>query len=177
MGRTRGIMFTMTTYGTWLRGDKRKWVDDGIIMPPDPVLEACDRERMKHEQYFFAEDQLLEIGAMMGKSLRERFDLHILALTIQRWHVHLVTAATSTPVADVVKCAKEAVRYGLRPGRPIWTDGYDKRFCFDDRILLARIRYAERHIEERGWPARPWDFIEEYPLAVTTPSPPPLAGG
>ena len=83
-----------------------------------------------------------------------------------------MTGATITPVPDVVKCAKEAVRYGLRPGRPIWTDGYDKRFCFDQRTLFARIKYVERHNLERGWPARPWpwDFIEVL-------SPPPLAGG
>jgi hypothetical protein len=27
---TLAIMVTMTTYGTWLRGDPRGWVEDGI---------------------------------------------------------------------------------------------------------------------------------------------------
>jgi hypothetical protein len=174
MANTLGIMFTMTSYGTWLRGDKRNWVDDGIVMPPDSLLEACDRVRMKYEPFLFSDDQLLEIGAMIGKSLRERLDLQILALTVRRWHLHLVTGTTSIAVPDVVKCTKEAVRYGLRPGRPIWTDGYDKRFCFNRQALAARIKYVERHNLECGWPARPWDFIEDYePLF----SPPPTAGG
>jgi hypothetical protein len=102
---------------------------------------------------------LLEIGAMMGKSLRERLRLQIFAMTVQRWHAHFIVGPTIVDVPDIVKCAKEAVRYGLRPGRPIWTDGYDKRFCFDRLTLANRIRYVERHNVERGLPARPWDFI------------------
>jgi hypothetical protein len=173
---TLAIMFTFTTYGTWVRGDMRGWVDDGITMPPDPVLEANDRERMKHEPYLFAYDQLFDIGRMIGRSLRERLEVRIFALTVQRWHAHLVIAATTVPVPDVVRCAKEAARYGLRPGRPIWTDGYDKRFCYDERTLVSRIRYVERHNIERGLPARPWDFIEAYETTPAAVCPPPLAG-
>jgi len=33
---TLAIMVTSTTYGTWLRGDKRGWVDDGRILPSLP---------------------------------------------------------------------------------------------------------------------------------------------
>ncbi len=44
MAETRAIMFTMTTYGTWLRGDRRGWVDDGIVFPADPDLNVADRQ-------------------------------------------------------------------------------------------------------------------------------------
>ncbi len=92
-----GTMFTMTTYGTWLRGDRRGWVDDGRILPP-----------------------------------------------------------------EVVKCAKEAVRYGLRAGRPIWTADYDKRCCFSASALRGRIGYVERHNTAAGLAPRPWEFIVVY---------------
>lgn len=36
MGKTLGTMFTMTTYGSWLRGDERGWIEDGKLMPPNP---------------------------------------------------------------------------------------------------------------------------------------------
>ncbi len=39
MGRTLAILFTLTTYGTWLRGDARGWVDRGVVYPADPPLE------------------------------------------------------------------------------------------------------------------------------------------
>ena len=48
---TLGTLLTFTTYGTWLRGDARGWID-GVLMPPDPVLESADRGRMVHPPFF-----------------------------------------------------------------------------------------------------------------------------
>jgi len=160
MQRTLATMLTMTTYGTWLRGDKRGWTDDGIVFPADPVLEANDRERMKHPPFVFTANDLIRVGQSIGDSLIGRLSQRILALTVQIWHVHFVVAATSSPISDIVKCAKDAARYALRPGRLIWTDGYDKRFCFDEEYAFARIAYVERHNLRLGWPAKPWPFIE-----------------
>jgi hypothetical protein len=157
-----GTMFTATTYGTWLRGDRRGWIDDGRLMPPDPDLEAADRGRMKHSVYLFPRDDLLRIGTMIGESLGARLRVPVYALTVNTWHVHLVTGPSPHPPPDIMKCVKEAVRYGLRPGRPIWTADYDKRYCFDTKTLRNRIVYVERHNLALGWPARPWDFIVDY---------------
>jgi hypothetical protein len=165
MGSTRAILFTMTTYGTWLRGDRRGWVEDGVIFPPNPELEIADRNRLKYPVYKFPEKRLLEIGEMIGGSLISRRKLQILALHVGTWHTHFVIGATTHSLGDISKCAKDAVRWGLRIDRPIWTDGYDKQFCFDEQSLRHRVRYVERHNIAAGWPARPWEFItdiEEY---------------
>jgi len=159
LGSTLGILFTWTTYGTWLRGDQRGWVENGTTYPADPVLQAADGERMKYPPFLFADQQLLKVGAMIGKSLVERKGVVVLALTVQSWHVHLLIGATEHRVEAIVKCGKDAVRWGIRPGRPIWTDGYDKRFCYDTPTLESRQVYVERHNLERGWPAKPWQFI------------------
>ena len=169
MPSTLAIMVTMTTYGTWLRGDHRGWVDDGEILPHKPLLEAADRERMKHPPFLFDNRRLLEVGQMIGTSLSGRKQVTILALTVGAWHCHFVVAATAHPIGNVVKCAKDAARYGLRPDRPIWTANYDKRFCFDKPSVRNRVRYVERHNEREGWPPRPWSFIadlEEYLASV-----------
>jgi hypothetical protein len=139
MGATLGILITWTTYGTWLRGDERGWVEDGITYPADPILRTADASRMKYEPFLFDPEKLLAVGSMIGRSLIERMGVRILALTVQRWHVHALIAPTPHPFASVVKCGKDAVRWGLKPGRPIWTDGYDKRFCFDESTLRTRI--------------------------------------
>ncbi len=157
MGRTVGIMVTMTTYGTWLRGDHRGWIEDGVLVPPDPILESNDARRTAHPAFRFDRDQQRSVGQMIGDALVDRLDLVILALTVQTWHVHFVIGATRHDIGVVVKCAKDAVRYGLRPGRPIWTDGYDKRFCFDEQSLVNRVRYVLRHDEASGAPA--WPFV------------------
>lgn len=157
--RVLGVMVTCTTYGTWLRGDRRGWVDDGVVYPPDRELQEADHSRLKHTPFQFAEDAWHTVGELIGRALIDRIKQRILALTVQTWHVHWVVAASEVPIADVVRCGKEAVRYGLRPGRPIWTDGYDKRFCFDEASLVARIGYVERHNIERHRGPRPWPFL------------------
>ena len=162
MGRMLATMVTMTTYGTWLRGDRRGWVDDGVIYPPDVELEARDRASMKHPPFRFAVDDLLKIGQFIGEELAVRRRFELLALTVQTWHVHFVLGATQFAIGEVVKWAKEAVRYGLKPNRPIWTDGFDKRFCFDVAAANGRISYVERHNLAKGWPARPWTFITPF---------------
>ena len=153
-------MLTMTTYGTWLRGDARGWVDDGVVKPPcSPLLES-DRKNLKHHPFFFAEQEILNVGRFIGESLISRMDQHILGLTVQSWHVHLIVGATQEPLPDVVKCTKDAVRWGLRLNRPLWTESYDKRFCFDEKSVRHRIAYIERHNVDSGLSARPWSFIE-----------------
>lgn len=137
----------------------RGWVERGTIRAANPNLATADRRRLKHPVFLFEQDQLLDVGEMIGRALIDRLDLAVLALAIQRQHVHLVIGSTPHDIGHVAKCAKEAVRYGLRPGRPIWTGGYDKRFCFDDASVMARVRYVERHNEHMDWPPRPWGFI------------------
>ena len=73
--------------------------------------------------------------------------------------MHIVIGRTRHDVSDMAKCVKDAVRYGLQAGRPIWTADYDKRYCFDAGSLRNRIRYVERHNDALGWPARPWEFL------------------
>jgi hypothetical protein len=160
MNETLAIMLTTTTYGTWLRGDARGWVEDGITYPADPHLEAADRRRMRYEPFRFRTEELLQVGQWLGESLRTRLRQRILAITVQTWHLHVIVAATAEPVSRVMKCIKDAVRWNLRADRPIWTDGYDKRFCFDEESLRARVEYVERHNLAMGWPAQPWEFIE-----------------
>ncbi len=162
MTQPLAIMFTLTTYGTWLRGDRRGWVDDAIVFPPDPELEARDQQRMKHPPLLFDRDQLIDIGWMIGRSLQARLEAVIHAMTVQVWHVHIVTAWLSEEFGEQAKCMKDAVRWGLRPGRPIWSVGYDKRFCFDPASVHSRIGYVRKHNPQIGFEADPWPFIVPY---------------
>jgi hypothetical protein len=164
MNQVQAIMITLTTYSMWLRGDARGWVDKGTVFPTDLVLEAADRARLKHPPMQFAPEQWLPVGQYMGEAMISRCGLTLFALTVQSWHVHVVTSATPLPVSHVVKCAKDAVRWGLRAGRPIWATGYDKRFCYDLASARNRIEYVERHNLAVGRPAKPWAFIQPVVL-------------
>ena len=159
MGETLGTMLTMTTYGTWMRGDMRGWIDAGRLMPPDPAIERADQSRMDHPMFLFDSGRLLEIGEAIGQSLQSRTPVRIYAMTIQPQHMHVVIGPTPDSLGRIVKCVKDAARWYLRAGRPIWGEGYDKQFCFDENSLRARIEYVERHNAEMGWSRRPWKFI------------------
>jgi hypothetical protein len=159
--KTRAMMITLTTYGTWLRGDERGWVDDGITFPPDPILEFNDLQRMKHTPFLFDLSQLEDVGNAIGNSLIDRMGVTVYALAVQTWHTHFVCCARK-PVSEIIKCAKDAARYCLRPGRPIWTEGHDKRFCFDNQSVINRINYVEKHNLQLNWRRNPWEWTTPF---------------
>jgi len=162
MSKTLAILFTITTYGTWTRGDARGWVDDGIVFPPDPILEVLDRERMKYPVFKIPKNQRLDAAQAIIDSLRDRLDLRVFAMCMQSWHSHFLTSASDVHVSDVVKCAKDAVRWKLRVGRPIWGADYDKRWCFDVSSVENRSRYVERHNLEDGLVAVPFAGVVKF---------------
>jgi hypothetical protein len=163
MGSTLATMFTVSTYGTWLRGDARGWVDDGIIFPESPALEKYDQSHMNHDPYYFHRTRWHGFGQAVGESLRDRFNIRIYALTVQSWHSHGVIGATRHHITEVIKCIKDAVRWHLRIDRPIWATDYDKCWCFDWPTVGNRINYVEKHNLRNGWIRRPWDFLIQPP--------------
>ena len=78
----------------------------------------------------------------------KRFKQRILAIAAYSSHVHIVCEYVDVPVSIVVGYYKNAGRIALREngldGR-IWTRGYNKRFCFDEKSLTKRIEYVEGH--------------------------------
>jgi len=154
MGRTLGTMITVTTYGMWLRGDHRGYVEDGKILPPDPGLHDADRRRLKHPPLRFNPAQERVVGHALAAALCQKCYLALYALAVEDWHTHAVIGPCRIPIGEVVKTMKEAARYALNLGRPLWADGYDKRWCFDQPTLTARVRYVERHNVRRGLPAQ-----------------------
>jgi len=129
-------------------------------MPPNPPLEARDRSRLKFPPFTFARNQWHEVGHWIGEALRTRLTRHVVAMTVQSWHVHFIVDLRDCEVSRIVKCAKDAVRWGLRENRPIWTNGYDNRMCWEDDAVRNRIAYVQRHNLAAGLPANPWPFIE-----------------
>jgi hypothetical protein len=62
--------------------------------------------------------------------------------------VHIVADYTTTDLGLIVRYYKMAGQTAIRnygfAGR-LWTKGFDKRFCFDEQSLRARINYVNRH--------------------------------
>jgi len=48
MQKVLGYMLTWTAYGSWLQGDRRKYVKNGQILDPNTPLENKNKENMKY---------------------------------------------------------------------------------------------------------------------------------
>ena len=147
MGKTLGYMVTWTTYGTWLQGDKRGYVREGKICGRNPRLEQRNKEnqmgntiKLTSKQKNIVRKSLMEEARKLGQKV------HSIAVCTN--HVHMVVSYISDGIEKSVKHYKNSSLVALRKdgfvGR-IWTRGYDKRYCFDEKSLKNRIDYVERH--------------------------------
>jgi len=140
-------MVTFTTYGTWLQGDERGWVKEGITYQAYPRIEEANRKQMQHPAVRLTRGERDVVReAILGKA-RERKQ-KVCAISVGANHVHIVLEYDACPISQVVQAYKNSATVSLKKnglcGR-VWTSGYDKRYCFDEESLRKRIEYVERH--------------------------------
>jgi REP element-mobilizing transposase RayT len=147
MADTLGYMVTWTTYGSWLQGDKRKYVKDGEILPPNEELVDAnskaltkDAVQLSFHQRRIAEEAIRQKAIQLGQ--------RIYALKVCAKHVHLVAEYIPRPIGIVVQryksCAVHALRRDGMQGR-VWTAGFNKRYCFDANTLQIKINYVNNN--------------------------------
>src|SRR4051794_6620480 len=82
-----GYLLTWTTYGTWLPGDARGWVDGRtheLHPSPDPERERQGRERMREEAITLTPDQRNLVTTTIHDHCR-----------IRRWELHAVNVRSN----------------------------------------------------------------------------------
>jgi len=136
-------MFTTTTFGTWLPGDLRGYVDRGVIFPANPQRLVAARRMMRDRPVYLTADERDTAFDALVHAARE-FDYRLLAVSIESWHVHWLVAHGFDKPAAVAGRLKTRMRQAVDRGR-IWTDGYDKRYCFDEMSMTHRRDYINRH--------------------------------
>jgi REP element-mobilizing transposase RayT len=147
MAKTLGYMVTWTTYGSWLQGDNRRFVKDGQILPPDPDLKETNlRNLQKPPVSLTSEQKQIVNKAIIDKA--EKLRQKVLAISVRKTHVHLVVGYDGVPIETNVRHYKNAALVALRrygfSGR-VWSTGFNKRFCFDEKSLQNRIDYVNDH--------------------------------
>ncbi|MBN1804424.1 MAG: transposase [Sedimentisphaerales bacterium] len=147
MAKTLGYMVTWTTYGSWLQGDKRRFVKDGQILLSNPKLRETNLQNLKKPPVSLTTEQKEIVNkAIIDKA--QKLQQKLLALAVCKNHVHLVVAYDGFPIETNVRHYKNAALVALRKfgfsGR-VWSTGFDKQFCFDRRSLLNRINYVNDH--------------------------------
>jgi len=145
---------TWTTYGTWLPGDERGWVEKpGAFQPPNPRLEAVARSLLSEEPCVFNDEQRRLVEETIAKHCAIRgWHLHI--VNCRTTHVHVIVTAPVHPkiVRDQFKAwctrrLKEQQRVSnADPSQPVrvhwWTEGGSQRWINDEESLAAAIIYV-----------------------------------
>jgi REP element-mobilizing transposase RayT len=151
VGAPLGYLLTWTTYGSWLPGDRRGWVDKRNaawhvpFQEPDPCREVAARGRMKEPPVVLDRCQRQAVMRAISEVCRFRgWVLH--AVSVRSNHVHVVLSPGDCPPKPVIATLKAYATRALRKTCPDedrwWTEGGSGRFLNDERSFLAAVGYV-----------------------------------
>ena len=147
MTQTVGYMITWTTYGTWLQGDKKGFVKDGEIRGENVAIKKDCKKKLEGEPVRLGRKEKDAVRKAVLEAAK-RFQQKIRAMAVCSNHVHIVAEYVDVPIGVLVGYYKNAGRAALRGSEfegKVWTRGFDKRFCFNEKALTERIKYVEEH--------------------------------
>jgi PAS domain-containing protein len=133
---------TTTSYGSWLPGDTRGYVQDGQVLPASPTLAQHTRALLKKSPVLFSEAEQRDLLSAFLAACDE-FGYRPFDLSIESWHMHWIVRHDNAARSMIARL-KNRMRQRLNRGR-IWTEGYWQRALkTDDELLVARD-YIRRH--------------------------------
>jgi REP element-mobilizing transposase RayT len=159
MSDVLAYFLTWTTYGTWLPGDSRGWVNQHrthgeVVDPPTPRLADYARRLLKEPPIKFD----TEMRAVADKAIREacaEFNWTIRALEVRSTHVHVVVTAHDSASGKVMGVLKARTTKAMKSLSPEvnrehwWTKDGSKHLLYNQEALLAAIRYVNH--QDTSW--------------------------
>ena len=148
MSEILAYMATWNTYGTWLPGDERGYVNrQGQALEGNDELLQISKELQKYPTVKLSPQEKIiaeEIIAAEAKKIGHT----IIAMSITSNHVHLLAKPHQQSIDKIIGRYKSMTtralwKYGRR-GR-IWAHGYHKRYCFTINEINAKIDYVQKH--------------------------------
>src|SRR6266851_4705975 len=147
------FMFTWSTYGTWLPGDARGWVEyrQGFQLP-DPILELECAARMTEDACRLEPHQRERVHKQVAETCRHKgWILH--AVNCRSNHIHVLLSGTAHPkvIREQLKawCTRrlneQQVELGIPEGErrsKWWTERGSIRWIFSESDLADAIDYV-----------------------------------
>ncbi len=151
---------TFTTYGTWLPGDERSFVDrehnrpDEPRLVPDPERRRAAEQQLKHPPLVFDVAQRQRVLEAILEVCRYRgWWAH--AVHVRTNHVHVVVSAAAKP-EKVMNDFKSYATRGLRQSGllavkvdPVWTEHGSTRYLWNDAQFYGALTYVRDEQGER----------------------------
>jgi REP element-mobilizing transposase RayT len=143
---------TWTTYGSWLPGDERGWVDgQGGMHVAEPLRAAAARRNMKEHAVLLAGPQRVAVERSIAAHCGVR-GWHLHAAQCLTQHVHVVVTAVTASPEEVLRHLKAWCTRALRQmdrgkesdaaRRRWWTEGGSRRHVFREGDLASVIAYV-----------------------------------
>ena len=172
-----GFFLTWVTYGTWLPGDARGWVEyqQGWQLP-DPIRELESMARMSEDACRLNEDQRLAVEAQLAETCQRR-GWHLYAANCRSNHVHVVISAAATRPkkirSDLKAWATRCLKEGFDAARENWwAERGSIRFLHNEISLAAAVDYVLEAQDRKdqitprvGEPRIPRSVTPEFPEA------------
>jgi REP element-mobilizing transposase RayT len=154
MSKPLAYFLTWTTYGTWLPGDSRGWVNrhrevcDPLVAAPSAALESRARGLMKEDPVLLDEHMRQAVDAALREACLE-FHWAVHALEVRSNHVHVVVAACDASPGKVMGIFKvrgtqalNALGFGGGDRDRWWTRDGSKRILNSPASVEAAVRYV-----------------------------------
>ena len=156
-----GFFLTWTTYGTWLHGDERGWVESGTpgIRPPDPERREQRRRQMTSEPVVLTQAQRQAVEDTIRRHCEIRgWTLH--AVNVRTNHIHVVLTALVSPETAMERlkawCSRRLSELEDGPAQPAgrpekrnkngrrrwWTEHGSTKWINDEPYLSNAIQYV-----------------------------------
>lgn len=140
------FFLTWVTYGTWLPGDTRGWVEykRGWKLPSETLESDCE-SRMSEDAVRFNPDQRAAVERQVADTCHHR-GWRLYAVNCRTNHVHVVIAATETPPKKIrsdLKAYTTRLLKSLDSRRANWwAERGSIRWVFTDDELKSVITYV-----------------------------------
>lgn len=137
---------TWHTYGSWLQGHERGWVNrkESGIRQPQSDLEIANQDRLKSLTVYLTEDQRNCVHTTIYQVCKFR-EWTILAVNCQPTHVHAVIASEEIPEKVMNQLKSWASRRLNEKGRreyPWWSRHGSTKWINDQRYLEEVLNYV-----------------------------------
>jgi REP element-mobilizing transposase RayT len=141
---------TWTTYGTWLPGDDRGWVERGRgLKPPNADLRQRTFRSLRETACTLAPQQ----RETVNQTIRDHCEVRgwrLWAVNCRSNHVHVVASGDRAPEEMMRQFKAWATRrlrerevtQGAAPRQNWWTERGSRRWINDDSSLEAAIHYV-----------------------------------
>lgn len=149
-----GFFLTWVTYGTWLPGDVRGWVEyrHGWQLP-DSARELEAAARMTEDTCRLTEEQRDAVERQIAETCHHR-GWHLHAVDCRSNHVHVVVSATDTRPkkirTDLKAWATRCLKQQFDAKRENWwAERGSIRYLYDEDSLESAVLYVTEGQERR----------------------------